>query len=430
MRRPPVPIVAAMVSAAAGLACGLLAGPESPGPEWQYRPDRRDYKAFRTAYPDILEPNYLPFMVHWIRGDDVVGDFLAFCRWEERDMPMRVYVTSPEIPEELQDEFRRIDPGAYVDAVEAALDTWEAELEGLVRFERVTRSRDARLRVRLVGEQAPAPDPDHQVLGTTKLGRACRALGTDPDAERLEVVFDVPELTIFLADRFGLLQPDQVAAVALHEMGHALGMRAHSPIPADLMYEVVRDRVQVRGLSIQDVNSFVSLYRIPNGTIFRRVAAGDPEPRPPPLPPTGPPMLAIAPHVDARLGFEIRPPAGWMRLETGRGLVAVDGVTWDYTSSFQVIVEPYDTIEEYLARYGAAYVAHGRIVRYAFLVVNGRRAFYTEIEGAGRSFAEEITFIETGDGRVIVVIADSPAEVFDQYRPWFRASLATLEIWP
>ena len=29
-----------------------------------YRPDRRDYLAFRQAYSELLEPNYMPFMVH------------------------------------------------------------------------------------------------------------------------------------------------------------------------------------------------------------------------------------------------------------------------------------------------------------------------------------------------------------------------------
>jgi hypothetical protein len=217
--------------------------------------------------------------------------------------------------------------------------------------------------------------------------------------------------------------------IALHEIGHALGMRSHSPIPADLMYEMVRDRIHVEGLSTEDANSFVSLYRIPNGTVFARVPSDASIAALPPDLPSGPPALAMAPHVDARLGFSLRPPADWMRAETARGMVAVDGVTWDYTASFQVIVERYPTIEAYLERYGAFYLDHGRVLRDASAVVDGRRARRTFIANAEADFAEEIAFIESGDGRVFVVIADCPLGAVEIYRPWFEAMLASLDIW-
>ena len=63
-----------------------------------YRPDRRDYMAFRRAWPDVLEPNYLPFMVHRRAGDPVKGDLLLFCRWPDDAMPLQVYIDVPPIP--------------------------------------------------------------------------------------------------------------------------------------------------------------------------------------------------------------------------------------------------------------------------------------------------------------------------------------------
>ena len=114
--------------------------------------------------------------------------------------------------------------------------------------------------------------------------------------------FEVPAVRIYIADRFGLLVADQVQWIALHEIGHALGMRQHSPIPADLMYEVVRDRILVRGPSMEDANSFVSLYRLPNGTVFGHIPSGEPAALHPMEQPTGPPRLAMAPYVDPRLG--------------------------------------------------------------------------------------------------------------------------------
>src|SRR4029450_10698144 len=95
-------------------------------------------------------------------------------------------------------------------------------------------------------------------------------------------------------------------------------------------------------------------------------------PRPPSLPPppepagavplpSGPPELELAPHVDARLGYEIQLPRGWTRLDTGQGVVAVDGTTWDYEASFQVIVRGFETVDEYLDRYGDWHLGKGRI---------------------------------------------------------------------
>lgn len=394
-----------------------------------YAPGRYDYDGFRASHPDLLEPNYLPFMVHRYRTGDGEGDVLAFCRWPSDAMPLPVHIRPPQIPEALQDEFHRQDPAAYVQAVEAALAVWEQGLEGLVGFRNVASSDAAELEVLLEAEAGPEASGDRQLLGGVRLRGACRVEGWAREGERLDVRFEVPTLRVYLADQYGLLGPEQVQWIALHEIGHALGMRSHSPIPADLMYERVRDRIHVKGLSTEDANSFVSLYRIPNGTIFARVPSGKSAvPFAPDLP-SGPPELALAPHVDPRLGFSVHPPAGWMRAETARGMVAVDGVTWDYTASFQVIVERYATIDAYLERYGAFYLAHGRVLRDAPAVLGGRRARRALIARAEADFAEEIAFIESGDGRVFVVIADCPLSAAEVYRPWFEAALASLEIW-
>jgi hypothetical protein len=247
----------------------------------------------------------------------------------------------------------------------------------------------------------------------------------------LDVRFSVPEASLYIADEFGLLGEDQVQWIALHEIGHALGMRRHSPIPADLMYEVVRDRILVGGLSSQDANSFVSLYQLENGTVFRHlppgeVATAEPAKLPPP---SGPPKLAMAPFVDPRRGFQIHPPAGWMRLETSRGMGAVDGVTWDYSASFQVIVERYPTIEAYFDRFAAYYLAKGRVLGWEFTEVSGFRSLEASLVDHDEASIEQFVFIEVGDGRLIVVVMDCAAEDAPAYWPWFHATLGTLEIW-
>jgi hypothetical protein len=206
-------------------------------------------------------------------------------------------------------------------------------------------------------------------------------------------------------------------------------MRHHSPVPADLMYAVVRDRVTVSGLSVEDVNSFVNLYQLPNGSVFGRVASGKGTSRPPLDPPAEEPTLSMAPFVDSRLGFAVRPPQDWMRLETSHGMVAIDGVTWDYTASFQVVVQRFATIEEYLERYAAYYLSRGPLVRNEFTEVAGRRTLAVALEDSEERRFEQLFFIEAGDGRILVVIADAPSEMAAAYQPWFQATLETLEIW-
>ncbi len=415
-----------------GLVVACAGPPNHLGSPVPTRHDRRDYLAFRANHPEIREPNYLPFLAHRLALAEGQGDALVLCRWSDERFPLPVHVTQPRIPVSLQDEFDPKPAALFVEAVEAALAIWERELEGLVRFRRVERARNAALTIRLLARVAPAPKSAVAVLGATRLGHACR-LGRGGEVE-----FEVPELLVYLADEHGLLNPGQVGRVALHEIGHALGMRGHSPVPADLMFAVARDLLAVHGLSEQDINSFVSLYRLPNGTVLAPaivapavlapgLGAAD-RLRPPPAPPEGEPELAAALYVDARYGYELRPPAGWMEIETPQGMIAVDGVSWDYDASFQILVRGYPTIQSYLDRYGGHYVGAGRVVERRDLEVAGRPALRLLVKDRVVGMVEELTFIETGDGRVVVVIADCPAPVYPAWRPWFRASLATLAI--
>lgn len=404
-------------------------GSRAPGTGELYWPDRRDYAAFQSAYPDLLEPNYLPFMVHRLPGNSVTGDDLVFCRWPAERMPLRVYIRPPIIPESLQDEFRPVLPGRFVEAVAGVLEVWEAELEGLVRFQRVAEADDADLEVRIRGETAPIRE-EREVLGTTTaLLEACQAEGWDLDSQRLVVRFAVPELELFVADRHGLLMPKQVARVALHELGHALGMFGHSPIASDLMYRVVHDRPGAESLSRQDVNSFVSLYSLPNGSHYAQVPPGGLPERPPPMPPSGEPSLAGAPHVDVRFGFQLRVPHGWLRVETAHGLFTANGPLWDYDASIELAVWRATTLEDFLDRFSDQLLRGAWLRRRVPLVVNGRRALRIEFEDESGARAEELTLVELADARVLMIHSQCPESAGAAWLPWFRASLASLEIW-
>jgi hypothetical protein len=432
---------AAALALLALAASACASGAREPLP---YQHNRLDYGVFRARHPELLEPNYLPFMAARVRLESTPARFarslaarlgvplagpreaFVFCRWDEADLPLAVRVEPPEISEDLTLDLTGRRPADYVAAAERALRLWEQGLDGLVRFVAAQDADRAGLVLRLTAEPFAIDDPEVQVLGATPIGDACRVLGGDPESGRLSVRFEVRELEVHVADEFGLLLPDQVERIALHEIGHALGMRTHSPIPADLMYPVVRDRLPRGELGTEDVNSFLSLYQVPNGTVYRAVPAGPQAPFEVPRP-AGPAAVEPAPHVDPRLGYEIQLPLGWTRLETGFGVVAVDGTTWDYEASFQVIVRGFESIDAYLDRYGDVHLARGRIADARTADVAGHPGRRFRLEGPdGRS--EELVLVESGDGRVVVVLWDCPSADFELFRPWFEASLATLEL--
>ena len=208
------------------------------------------------------------------------AEALLFCRWERATSPLAVHVEAPEIPPELSLDLPGASRRTTSAAVERALDLWEQGLEGLVRFERAPSAREAALALRLSADarrrrRRRRAGARHDALSAAPA--ASRA--ATPPAGASTCASRCAPSRCSVADEFGLLLPDQVERIALHEIGHALGMRTHSPIPADLMYPVVRDRLPRGELGTEDVNSFVSLYSLPNGTVYRVLDAAPDAPR-------------------------------------------------------------------------------------------------------------------------------------------------------
>jgi hypothetical protein len=206
-------------------------------------------------------------------------------------------------------------------------------------------------------------------------------------------------------------------------------MKGHSPIPADLMYEVARDR-RVSRLSTEDINSVRAIYAIPNGTVYARVPRGPAAGRPAPHAPDGAPQLSQSPYVDEGLGFALYVPVGWRLVPARRGVVAIDGLAWDYEGSFQVIVHGYPTIASYVKRHGSGHVRDGQVLSQGQTEIGGYPAFQMTVAQRGGALIEDHVFIETGDGRVIVVIEEAPADLRASFTPWFDAMQASLQVLP
>jgi predicted Zn-dependent protease len=426
---------------AAWLALAVaLSGCAAPaGERPRYLHNRDDYLAFREVWPELLEPNYLPFMVYDVPAEPLSalrrlgirlglaaapGRRLVFCHWTQEDMPLAVWIEPPVGLDAIEEEGPVRAPERYVEAAEEALATWQRDLDGAVRFERASSPGAADFEVRLLAERAPEPTADVRVYGAAAVGDSCRVLGGDPEF-RLDVRFRVRDVRLYVADEHGLLLPDQVEGIARHEIGHALGMRGHSPIPADLMFEEADDRRDREGLGLSDTNSFLSLYAIPSGTVYADPGAARAPARR--LLAEGTPRLDPAPHVDTRLGFEIQLPEGWQRQPTPYGVVAVNGLPWDYEASFQLNVHRFDTIEDFVERFGPAYLIGADLLSIEHRELAGHRAREVQLR-TDLGTRESLTLIESGDGRVLVAIAECPAEQHAAYRPWFLAVLDSLEI--
>jgi hypothetical protein len=111
-----------------------------------------------------------------------------------------------------------------------------------------------------------------------------------------------------------------------------------------------------------------------------------------------------------------------------QGVVAVDGTTWDSDASLQILVRAYPSIDAYLRRHGDAHLRGARLLEQRELELAGLPALRLALERPQTGFVEQLTLIEPGDGRVVVVIAESAAALSARFEPWFDAVLASLEL--
>ena len=160
----------------------------------------------------------------------------ALHRWDGRSVtPVRVYVTQGSVP-----NFKP----AFVDVVRGAFQRWQ-DAGVPVRFDLDADSGQAEVEVRWKERF------DIERTGQTDLiwdgeGRIQRGV-----------------ITIAMLDPQGrALGPDDVRVVALHEVGHLLGLD-HSSDSTDIMFA----KTQARDLSDRDVQTVVLLYELGPGSM-------------------------------------------------------------------------------------------------------------------------------------------------------------------
>ena len=395
----------------------LFAGCQSDGLDYEH--NRFDYWEFRARAGRLPEPNYLPWALH-VETLPEGGRALLACRWPNSAFPLRYYVDAPQIPEEIQDEFSPRDPLEYVGAVARAFELWEQAVGRPVRFERVDRAQDAQLVVRL--EASEMRVSEGHVLGIVRdeAGR-CRVTGASPEIDQVAVEYEVGEVQLYVSDAVGLLTPHQVHAIALHEIGHVLGVSGqHSPLRGDVMYPVAADR-RVDVLSQHDMNTLRSLYSLVPGSIYARLD----ETRKLPMAEVrrGPPRLG-GELSDERFGLRVRFPRGWQVIRSSRGWIAVDGLSWDYDASIQVVASRgvFDADE---ATRNLGRLTSGEVESAEVIELDGQPVARVIARGSDRT--EEVSLIGWDEDWLVFVIADCRSEDYQLYQPWFRSVLFSLD---
>lgn len=399
------------------LVAALVAGCSTH--ETEYSPNRHDYWSFRARVGNLPEPNYLPWVMHRESLPDGEEALIA-CRFSDAAFPLRYFVVPPVIAKPEDDEESSRSPDDYVNAVDEAFAAWQRAIGPPVSFERVELREDAAVVLQLVARLQEVEEG--AVLGVVsgESGR-CRVEALGPTADRVEISFAPSEATLFIADAVGLLTQRQVRAVALHEIGHLLGVSGqHSPLAGDVMYAVAGDR-RIEALSEHDRGSLRALYSVPPGSVFARLG----EPRAEQLASArrGPPKLA-AETTDVRNGFRVRFPVNWQVIRTPSGWIAVDGVSWDYDASIQVVAAR-GTPGAHLSLLAGRGLARGDEVRSEVFELDGESIARLFTLGSER--AEQTDVIRWREGWVLVVIADSRARDFALYQPWFQLVLLSLE---
>jgi hypothetical protein len=164
---------------------------------------------------------------------------------------------------------RHVDSAVARNAIRRALDTWTNTGVGLT-FTEVLASQGPGIFI----EWRPANDPDHSMVGGV-LAHADFPPGFSIIVNALPLPLHYDDQEHIWADQ-AVPGGYDIETVALHELGHCLGLQ-HTSVQGSVMFPTVTSNLEMRSLKPDDLAGIRSLYHGSNPAMFSPVyAQGDP----------------------------------------------------------------------------------------------------------------------------------------------------------
>ena len=158
--------------------------------------------------------------------------------WAQDKMPLKVHIATTAIEPQ------------YLEAVKNAFKTWQFRSDDLVSFLFVPEGSHADIYVNFTDDSTKLASPIEGAVTNFRDGSAGRISST----------------TLILTRRDGKpISISQMQSIALHEIGHALGINGHSSDSKDIMFMSV-DKNQTT-LSRRDVETLKAMYKLKPGLL-------------------------------------------------------------------------------------------------------------------------------------------------------------------
>lgn len=164
-------------------------------------------------------------------------------RWPIKRFPLRVYIAGADAIKSYRPE--------YEEAVRQSIDDWDKATLGQIGLKIVDSADQADITVNFV-------DDLHAPALRAEAGKA-QLTGNMDGVNKADVLL----LTISpFPDQ--LMTKDFMRMIAVHEIGHALGLTGHSPYEEDVMFPALSNQ---RGITSRDVATLYKLYEIGGAAI-------------------------------------------------------------------------------------------------------------------------------------------------------------------
>ena len=159
--------------------------------------------------------------------------------WDPDKMPIKIYIDMSTRPK-----------SSYILSMKNALSKWQAESGGLISFEYVTNPSLANVTIQLKGMP---PKNDKSSLGVT-------------NTSSFEGYIKSSTIVIYTLDaNYKAISANDFYNIALHEVGHMLGIDGHSDSQGDIMYpayDKAGNAATQMPLSNRDINTFKAMYSL------------------------------------------------------------------------------------------------------------------------------------------------------------------------